>query len=646
MNVREYKITISDSNSSIAEQERINPKHLFPYDFKPLQEEMLEELITHPHVLWHAPTGFGKTVVALTSMLHCLLGPQKTITKIIIMVRMKTQVFRILDEAFTLSSHYFKNYENFVPEKNEKSTKSFPSEIISLPLIGKEELCVNTKATTTTKRHGQIDCKGLRCPLFQKKAPSGNELEELILSYFMKDLKSTKEIKEFLMVETPALCPYFVLKSMLKKAQIVVTTHAWLLNPQLSTALFKELYVDPSTTAIIIDEVHNFKAHQTGIISYNQIKTASLFAFRHELELKTFLSKMENQFRTHKLTMANPLIDHENSYQLARIDYAIESFLGRKIPSEEDRRGLNALRLLHNFLSTDGDLWYYDKEDFITKEGKKIVYKVMKRMMPFPETTLNKIETFSRVILMSGTLFPPRAYLTLFGLDKSFQLVEVPHEPRKIKYLTFMHPNISSRQRDRGSQLFKIQDQLIDQLHDLNPKHTLVFSTSKVFTKDLGKVYSALYPEKEIFIESTSQQNQVMLEKLRLKKHELIFATLAGGFSEGVEIKDRITEASKIAMIIFTGIPHPPPNLTQLLLEHRFIKRFGKKNTIFFLKWLPIYQTLLQAAGRGIRRPTDQCIIICLDYRLPGLGIFPKLLSTNTYNIGIITSLVQSFFEN
>ena len=83
-------------------------------------------------------------------------------------------------------------------------------------------------------------------------------------------------------------------------------------------------------------------------------------------------------------------------------------------------------------------------------------------------------------------------------------------------------------------------------------------------------------------------------------------------------------------MIIFTGIPHPPPTLSQQLLERRYVKRFGQRNTIFFLKWLPIYQTLLQAAGRGIRRPTDQCTIICLDYRLPGLGIFPKNISITT----------------
>ncbi|OLS25623.1 MAG: ATP-dependent DNA helicase [Candidatus Heimdallarchaeota archaeon LC_3] len=627
---------------SIFDDDAINPKAIFPYDFKPLQEDMLDKLVQNHHVLWHAPTGFGKTVVALTSMLHYLLGSQRTIDRIIIMVRMKTQIFRILDEAFTLSSYYFSNYEDLVPEK--RNIKDFPAEIIALPLIGKEELCVNPKVISQTMSQGQIDCKGLRCNLFKEKPPAGEELNELVLTYFMKDLKSTSEIKEFLTVETPALCPYYVLKAMLRKAQIVVTTHSWLLNPQLSTTLFKELSVEPDRTGIIIDEIHNFRAHQTGKITYNQMKNASMFAFRHNLDIKPFLSKLEEDFKIRPLAEIQAVIDPEDEWNLNRIMYPINEYAGKQLPSKEDRDGLNALKILHTFLSTEGDLWYYDKEEYRDYNNRRQYYKVMKRVLAFPETILKKIASFNRIILMSGTLFPPKAYLTLYGLDETFSLVEVPHEPRKIKYFTFSHPNISSRQKNRGLALFKVQDQLINRLHQINPNHTLVFSTSKVFTNDLSKVYSALFPNEEIFVESSSQQNQVMLEKLRLKKHELIFGTLAGSFSEGVEIKDRITEASKITMIIFTGIPHPPPTLSQQLLERRYLQRFGQRNTIFFLKWLPIYQTLLQAAGRGIRRPTDQCTIICLDYRLPGLGIFPKNNSITTTEFGDILIAVKSFY--
>jgi Rad3-related DNA helicase len=604
---------------------------------------MLDQLVEHPHVLWHAPTGFGKTVVVLTAMLNYLLGPAKTIDRIIIMVRMKTQIFRILDEAFTISSHYFSNYEDILQDINDKS--SFPSEIISLPLIGKDELCINPHVDSSFTSQRQIDCKSLKCKYFKEIYPKGEDLDELILTYFMKDLKSTREIKEFLTMETPALCPYYTLKAMLKKAQIVVTTHAWLLNPKLAKSLFEELSIDPERTGIIIDEVHNFRAHQTGLMTYNQIKLASIFAFRNDLPIKDYLSDIEIKFRRHKLTKTTPLLSPEEEWILDNIEYVLNSYQGKRLPSEEDRKGLKALNRLHTFLSTEGNLWFFDKEEYFDWNNNKQYHKVIKRMLAFPDTVLNKIAQFKRIVLMSGTLYPPKAYMTLYGLDTSFQLVEVPHESRKIKYLTFLHPNLSSKQRNRSLNLFKVQSRAIKALHENNVSHTIVFSTSKAYTSDLSKVFVKIFPNIEVFQESSSQQNQIILEKLRLKRHELIFATLAGGFSEGVEIKDRITEESKITTIIFTGIPHPPPTLTQQLLEEKYLQKFGKRNTIFFLKWLPIYQTLLQAAGRGIRRPMDQCLIICLDYRLPGLNIFPKELSINSNEFAYILRKIQTFFN-
>jgi Rad3-related DNA helicase len=631
-------LTVSTSTDSEIDK----AKELFPYEFKSQQEAMLEQLLRHPHVLWHAPTGFGKTVVALVSFLHHMLNQNRSIKRIIVMVRMKTQIFRILDEAFTIASHFFTNYEELTSYQDQRA--SLPAEIISLPLIGKDELCINPQLTSQGFNQGQIDCKALKCKFFDASYPKGDELEELILTYFMKDLKITSDIKEFLTVETPALCPYYILKSMLRKAHIVVTTHAWLLNPQLSKSLFEELSIEDHKTAIIIDEVHNFRAHMTGKITYNQVRTATMFAFRNNLQIKDYLSEIELQFRKHKLTKSKHLIAPDEDWRLDSIQYIINEYTGKPIPQEKDRKGLKALKQIHTFLATEGNLWFFDKDHYIDHKGNKLYYKVMKRVLAFPESILCKISSFNRVIFMSGTLYPPKAYMTLYGLDESFQLVEVPKESRKIQYLNFVHPNMSSRQKNRSIGLFKTLSQIIKQLHDLNPNHTLVFSTSKAFTGDLKKIFGLSFPGMEAYSESTSQQNQIILEKLRLKRHELIFATLAGGFSEGVEIKDRGTEASKITMIIFTGLPHPPPTLTQQLLEEQYLKRFGQKNTIFFLKWLPIYQTILQAAGRGIRRPTDKCIIVSLDYRLPNLGIFPEEFSRSYAEFDRLTDKIIDFF--
>jgi Rad3-related DNA helicase len=343
--------------------------------------------------------------------------------------------------------------------------------------------------------------------------------------------------------------------------------------------------------------------------------------------------------------MVQPVITEDNAWQLDSILFVINSYLHQKVPLVEDRKGLKALQRVYSFLSTEGDLWYFDIEKYRERDGKQYGRKVFKRVLAFPESIFAKIKQFQRVILMSGTLHPPKAYQTLYGLDESYKIVEVPHESRKIKYLMFVYPHLSSRMKDRSVDLFKTQCYLVKELHKLNPNHTLVFSTSRAYTKDLRNVFERMYPEQEVYIEGTSAQNQIILNKLTLKKHELMFTTLAGGFSEGVEIKDRYTEASKITMIVFTGIPHPPPTLAQQLLEYKYMNRYGQLLTTIFLKWLPIYQVLLQAAGRGIRRPTDRCIIISLDNRLPSLSIFPRETSFITDKWERVIAEVKRFYK-
>ena len=199
--------------------------------------------------------------------------------------------------------------------------------------------------------------------------------------------------------------------------------------------------------------------------------------------------------------------------------------------------------------------------------------------------------------------------------------------------------------KNRNIGMLKAQLDLIIQLHSLNPQHTLVFSTSHNYTTNMVKLANYYYPDQALYAEGTSSQNQVLIDKFRMLDHEFLIVTMSGSFSEVFEIKEEKYGASKITLIIFTGIPHPPPTLTHRLLEYKYIQRFGQRQTLLFLKWLPIYQTLLQAAGRGIRRPTDACAIICLDYRLPALQIFPQKLMLTTSDFQRIIEQLKQFYE-
>ena len=339
--------------------------------------------------------------------------------------------------------------------------------------------------------------------------------------------------------------------------------------------------------------------------------------------------------------MVHPLISN-NDWRLDQLKYSITTMQREGVFSFEDKQGLKALEAVNSFFEIDGDLWYYDRE--IDLKTNKIT-KFLRRAITFPELVFGKIKKYKRIILMSGTLFPPKAYMTLYGLTNKYALIEVPREAQKVFYATYVQTNMNSRMKNRNIGMLKAQLDLIIQLHSLNPQHTLVFSTSHNYTTNMVKLANYYYPDQALYAEGTSSQNQVLIDKFRMLDHELLFVTMSGSFSEGIEIKEEKNGASKITLIIFTGIPHPPPTLTHRLLEYKYIQRFGQRQTLLFLKWLPIYQTLLQAAGRGIRRPTDACAIICLDYRLPALQIFPQKLMLTTSDFQRIIEQLKQFYE-
>lgn len=171
----------------------------------------------------------------------------------------------------------------------------------------------------------------------------------------------------------------------------------------------------------------------------------------------------------------------------------------------------------------------------------------------------------------------------------------------------------------------------------------LVRMKTQIF-RILVECYKKVFHGKTVYCEGSSNENQIILDELRTKDHELIFATFGGSFSEGIEIKDKITNKSKISLIIFCGIPVPPPTIQQKILQTKYLQRYATKIAYLFLYWLPMYQTLLQAAGRGIRSPNDFTAIICLGDRLFNLCIFSDEYMIKNNNVNTIKEKFPAFY--
>ena len=598
---------------------------LFPYSFKSYQREFLHNLVLHSHVLWQAPTGFGKTIVSLTSMIPFLLDNKHPLQKIIFFVRTKTQVFRILDEC------------NKLTDSLSKLTEFSNRTIRSLPLIGKEELCVHPQKVNVKN----IDCQIMQCPKVNYKLKEKKYYNTLMEQFYYENPRKTKDYIKI--VENSEKfqnhCPYIVMKKLLYDSDIIITTHAFFIQSSLFKYLKETIFRDKTMVGVIIDEVHNIKPSRNAELLPKKIKT--ILDMEIDFMSRDFLNKLYEYIKSNE-GYIKPYIKEEDYWMVERLQTDCNLLLKTAWKYQVE---IKALADIIAFFDAVGDLWFIDKKviDTIDPE-RKIFSKILVRMVPFPQTIFRHFKGVSRCIAMSGTIEPMELFKKYLNLEEKFHILKVPVDKQNIRHFIFTNPKLTSKFKNRSSSLFSALAHIIKEFHQTNPHHTLVFNTSKSFTKTIGKFVKDLKLTSNLYVEGTSAYNQSLLEELKSLSHELVFATMGGVFSEGVEIKDPKTGQSKITLIIITGIPHPPPNLENKLLNVLYKGVYGKKFAKVYLEYLPMYQLIQQAVGRGIRSyESDYCAVISIDYRLAQMGIWRG--AKYSKNIGEIKSELDNFLK-
>ena len=600
----------------------------FPFKtYKTHQREQLEALVKQEKILWEAPTGFGKTVIAITSTIPYLLNNE--ISKIFIFVRTKTHVYRILYECNKISTKVFDNTRR---------------KLITVPLVAKRDLCIHIKKNTMT----HVDCSLLKCLLKDKKL-TDNLLDKIQNKLFIADIRKTDDyislVKE--MKDLEGFCPYYVLYPFVKQADIVITTHAWLTNANLKTIFEKDFeFKDVSNYGIILDEVHNFKPVRSIELKLTKLdellqNDLSLQSRSFVQELKDFALKNINKLATY----VEPFLTKDNHWKLQLLEQDYNALI------ESPRhylyfKEIQIISDLRAFFDAMYDIWYIDQK-IEEIDGKKVGNFYLVKEIVFPWKIFATIKEAKRSIYMSGTLFPLPAYRELYQIQE-FSLVAVEKEAQNILYMVNTEPRLTSEYRNRTEALFDVLAVFILECHTINTAHTVVFNTSKQFSELLYKSVQSFLIRKQIkvdvHLESTSATNQQMIESLRYTAHDIIIATMGGSLSEGVEIKDPKTKKSKIRLVILTGIPFPPPNIENDLLTKLYTGTFGQARAELFLQDLNVYQKIQQSAGRGIRsHDIDYCAIICTDNRLLRYTIWKEVFKTN--NIQLIKQQLKGFYE-
>lgn len=555
-------------------QKWVESLSLFPYQrLRPFQTQFLKAIAKNRRIIVQAPTGAGKTIVALSALLPSV-DIERGIS-LIIFTRTKSQVFDAhLREIANLS----------------KSRESRGGRMIqAIPLISKGDLCISPERKKLGRR---FICSSKTCNAFKQtklfffEKSQSSELYRLFIH-------RAKEMSPELMVELlqPYGCPYQLVRGLCQHADVVITTHTYLtsegLRGQLKNVLQRQTFISKFA---LVDEVHNLSHRITTILSRATLEKA------HQIkpEFRVF-GQLMNLIDRSQGIVSQPLdLDIAPLYVFCDQNIAVSH-----------TKALAPLFDICDFLETEGDIW-------ISDGSRKLL-----KLDPFPAKAFTALEDFAKVVAQSGTLYPLGSYCKYFEIDAKSR---GPHQ----QYIPFSMPSpkpnefnaildnnrFTSSFKRRTAQTPLLMAETISKLHGINPGHTLVFTPSHDLKTAIANRLTTKYVEKK-----GPGEYPKWLDELRYRDHEIILGVMSGRLSEGVQILDAKSGRSRIKMVIIVGLPYMRPDLIGSVLEKLYIKRYGRNLAREFLLEMPMRRQVLQAIGRGIRSERDFCTGIILDYR-------------------------------
>jgi len=170
--------------------------------------------------------------------------------------------------------------------------------------------------------------------------------------------------------------------------------------------------------------------------------------------------------------------------------------------------------------------------------------------------------------------------------------------------------DISTRFRDRDASIDPIVAAMAQQ-YQRKSGHYLAFFSSFAYLEAALARFREAHPEVPVFSQTRGMpeaQREEFLARFAPGGEGIGFAVLGGAFAEGIDLPgDRLIGA----FIATLGLP--PFNDFNEALKARLTARFGQGDDYTYR--IPGMIKVVQAAGRVIRSPEDQGVVVLMDDR-------------------------------
>ncbi|NYT71309.1 ATP-dependent DNA helicase [Halomonas sp. QX-2] len=567
----------------------------FPHAaFRPGQRELAEDIYkaasTGRCLLAQAPTGIGKTMGTLFPMLAAM--PRQQLDRIAFLT-MKTPGRRLaLDALATLRT----------------SDETLPLRV--LELVAREKAC----------EYPDRACHGESCPLavgFFDRLPAARQAA---VDQGWLDRDALREV-----ALAHDVCPYYLAQELARWADVIVgDVNHWFDSHALLHGLAQ---ANDWRTGVLVDEAHNLIERARGMYSaeldqqrFNRARRAAPKALSRPLgrlarqwqalfkdtSFKEARLEEEGDPRKPAYRLLTALPD-KLVIAAQQVGAAITDHLGE----HPEDASLELQELLFEALAFCRLAERFGEHSLcdLTRYGRGRAVLGLRNLIP-ADFLAARFNAAHSVVLFSATLNPAHYYRDLLGLPEKTVWREVASPFTACQLEVRIRTDISTRFRDRDASIDPIVATMAQQ-YQRKSGHYLAFFSSFAYLEAALARFREAHPEVPVFSQTRGMpeaQRESFLARFAPGGEGIGFAVLGGAFAEGIDLPgDRLIGA----FIATLGLP--PFNDFNEALKARLTARFGQGDDYTYR--IPGMIKVVQAAGRVIRSPEDQGVVVLMDDR-------------------------------
>ena len=580
------------------------PEHvpsLFPFDrVRPSQAAFLTDarraIAGGKHLVAHAPTGLGKTAVALAAGLEHAVREDL----VVLFLTSKQSQHRIAVETV-----------------QRMEARGVRLQVVDV--IGKHAMCLQPDAPRGGRAfHAYCEAKvaSRACSFYSANAES-TVAEIRRRALHVQDLIRAGR--------HDGACPHKAALEAAKDAVAIVCDYNYVFS-DLQERIFGRIGRSLADSILLVDEAHNLpdriRSQQCGDLTLFGLMRAARDARQVDPPLAAELSAMAQA-----LQAALRPLRRESRVTRDFLDELLEKAAsGGPVIRPEDlardchRAGEMLIRLGVTTplldVSTFLRMWEEREEAVLRLADGGTEKRVSYRLLD-PSILGRPVfhEVYASVV-MSGTLHPTGMYADLLGLEPERRVLRAygspfPPENRRV----VVTPRVTTAYGRRDDRMYRAIAEEITRVAAAVPGNVASFFPSyDLMERVLARVRWSDLP-KEVLVERqtwTKADRDQSLRWLQSRQETggLLVGVLGGGLSEGVDYRDNLLRA-----VCIVGLPLSPPTLEVEALKAYYAAKFGGEKGYEYAVVYPALNKVLQAAGRPIRGESDRAIVVLMDRR-------------------------------